>query len=113
MFYNMVDTNVSVFCLYGEKWPVSGNVSIKNLAIRYAPDAPLAIDIPGEVSIRSGERVGIVGRTGSGKSTLGTAFMRLVEYETGTITVDSVDLSSVHLRDLYVSSRHLFDFLKN
>ncbi|KAJ3014849.1 UNVERIFIED_CONTAM: hypothetical protein HDU68_000103 [Siphonaria sp. JEL0065] len=81
-------------------WPSNGAITIENLGIKYNRDAPLAVDIPRKLTISSGESVGIVGRTGSGKSTLGMSFVRFVEYTRGTILIDGVDISSLGLRDL-------------
>jgi ABC-type bacteriocin/lantibiotic exporter with double-glycine peptidase domain len=50
-------------------WPTSGGIILDKLSARYSADGPLVLDNL-EVEIKSGERVGIVGRTGSGKSTL-------------------------------------------
>ena len=81
-------------------WPTNGHVVIKNLCVRYRPDLPLvlqnvSIDIPG------GCKVGIVGRTGSGKSSLVLALFRLVEPEDGShISIDGVDICSLGLQCL-------------
>ena len=52
------------------------------------------------LDIKAGERVGIVGRTGCGKSSFLSTFLRLVELEEGKITVDDVDISHIGLHDL-------------
>lgn len=80
-------------------WPAHGTISIKKLSVRYRPELPFALsgitcEIPG------GSRVGIIGRTGSGKSTLTLALMRLIEPHEGTIEIDGVDLTSLALNDL-------------
>ncbi|KAJ3174440.1 hypothetical protein HK101_010970, partial [Irineochytrium annulatum] len=82
------------------KWPTNGHVLAKDLTIRYAPDLPPAVSLPGEFRIRPGERVGIVGRTGSGKTTLGMSLLRLLEPESGSLTVDDIDIGEIGLRDL-------------
>lgn len=50
--------------------------------------------------IKGGERVGVVGRTGAGKSTLANVITRICEIEEGTITLDGVDISKVDLQKL-------------
>ncbi|KAJ3120151.1 hypothetical protein HK098_004819 [Nowakowskiella sp. JEL0407] len=79
-------------------WPNAGQISVDKLAIKYAPDLPYVIK---EISfdITPGEKIGIVGRTGAGKSTLSLAFFRIVNIE-GTIKIDGVDISKIGLYDL-------------
>jgi ABC-type multidrug transport system fused ATPase/permease subunit len=68
-------------------WPSAGNIQVTGLGARYAPDMP---NILHDVSFacRGGERVGIVGATGGGKSTLAKALFRFVEVTTGKIEID-------------------------
>ncbi|XP_043689685.1 ABC transporter C family member 3-like isoform X3 [Telopea speciosissima] len=80
-------------------WPSHGNVDIVNLQIRYAPHMPLVLrgltcTFPG------GMKTGIVGRTGSGKSTLIQALFRIVEPAAGHIVIDGIDISKIGLHDL-------------
>ncbi|KAJ3349870.1 hypothetical protein HDU83_000246 [Entophlyctis luteolus] len=82
------------------KWPKEGKVVFDNLGIRYKTDAPLAVNIRGQLTIHAGESVGIVGRTGSGKSTLGMSLARPVLYERGSIKIDDLDISLVGLSEL-------------
>ncbi|RDX84649.1 ABC transporter C family member 4, partial [Mucuna pruriens] len=67
--------------------------------VRYRPNTPLVIKGI-TLSIRGGEKVGVVGRTGSGKSTLIQVLFRLVEPSGGKIIIDSIDISVLGLHDL-------------
>ncbi|KAK2457986.1 ABC transporter C family member [Trifolium repens] len=80
-------------------WPVVGRVEIKELQIRYRPDAPLVLRGI-TCTFQGGHKIGIVGRTGSGKTTLIGALFRLVEPAGGKIIVDGIDISSIGLHDL-------------
>ncbi|KAI5443883.1 Multidrug resistance-associated protein 7, variant 3 [Lathyrus oleraceus] len=80
-------------------WPRAGKVEINDLKIRYRPDGPLVLH--GITCIfEAGHKIGIVGRTGSGKSTLISALFRLVEPTGGKVVVDGIDISSIGLHDL-------------
>ncbi|KAJ3254588.1 Multidrug resistance-associated protein 1 [Boothiomyces macroporosus] len=81
-------------------WPSNGSVEIKNLDIAYHSKPEVNVIKNLNVSIQSGERVGVVGRTGSGKSTIASAFFRLVEAKAGAILIDGVDISTVGLSKL-------------
>ena len=76
-----------------------GDIEFKNVQLRYFPDLPLALRGV-SFRVRAGERLGIVGRTGAGKSSLHTAILRLVELTSGQIAIDGVDISSVGLHTL-------------
>ncbi|RDX89032.1 ABC transporter C family member 4, partial [Mucuna pruriens] len=80
-------------------WPGQGRVDIKDLQVRYRPNTPLVLKGI-TLSINGGEKVGIVGRTGSGKSTLIQVFFRLVEPTGGRIIIDGIDISALGLHDL-------------
>jgi ABC-type multidrug transport system fused ATPase/permease subunit len=82
-----------------EAWPERGNIDVNNLSVRYRPGLPLALD---DVSfaLDGGSRVGIVGRTGSGKSSLVQALFRVLEADEGTISIDGVDIATVGLHRL-------------
>ncbi|KAL2945402.1 ABC transporter C family member 4 [Bienertia sinuspersici] len=80
-------------------WPAHGNVELENLQARYRPNTPLVLKGI-TLSIRGGEKVGVVGRTGSGKSTLIQVFFRLIEPSGGRIVIDDIDILKVGLHDL-------------
>lgn len=67
--------------------------------LRYRPKTPLVLKGV-SVTIKGGHKVGVVGRTGSGKSTLVLALFRLVEASGGRILIDGVDISTIGLTDL-------------
>jgi ATP-binding cassette subfamily C (CFTR/MRP) protein 4 len=84
----------------GDDWPQAGAIECKDLCIRYRHDLPLVLKGV-SVSIPAGSKVGLVGRTGSGKSTLGLALLRLNERVAaaggssgGVLAIDGVDISS-------------------
>ena len=75
-------------------WPTNGCIEIKNASMRYR-DGPLVLKNI-TLSIKGGEKIGVVGRTGSGKSSLMTALFRITEIEDGgQILIDGVDISSI------------------
>ncbi|XBI88118.1 hypothetical protein VPH35_026113 [Triticum aestivum] len=80
-------------------WPTHGDIDISDLKVRYRPNTPLILKGV-NVSIRGGEKIGVVGRTGSGKSTLIQALFRLVEPAEGKMIIDGVDLCALGLHDL-------------
>lgn len=81
------------------EWPSKGNIDIQNLTIRYDPTSN---DIIKQVSmnIRGGEKVGVVGRTGAGKSTLMLAIFRIVEPFDGNIVIDNINIQDLGLNKL-------------
>ncbi|WWC93054.1 uncharacterized protein L201_008018 [Kwoniella dendrophila CBS 6074] len=78
------------------QWPEKGELNVKDLCVRYGPDMP---EILHDVSfqIKGGERVGIVGATGGGKSTLAKAFFSFVDITKGKIEIDGKDISQIPL----------------
>ena len=67
--------------------------------VRYRPITPLVLKGI-TLSIQGGEKIGVVGRTGSGKSTLIQVFFRLVEPSGGKIIIDGIDICMLGLHDL-------------
>ncbi|KAJ2381582.1 hypothetical protein GGI23_007551, partial [Coemansia sp. RSA 2559] len=80
-------------------WPTDGRIGVEDLVLRYADSLPPVIrGISFTVNPR--EKVGIVGRTGAGKSTLTLAMFRFMEASAGRIVVDGVDISQIGVGDL-------------
>ncbi|KAJ2561810.1 hypothetical protein IW140_006529 [Coemansia sp. RSA 1813] len=79
-------------------WPKSGNVEIENLVAEYVPGVPVLHGI--SLSVRHGEKIGVVGRTGAGKSTMSLALLRFIEASKGRVVLDGVDISTIGLEDL-------------
>ncbi|KAF5018518.1 hypothetical protein F66182_9497 [Fusarium sp. NRRL 66182] len=77
-----------------ENWPRSGEIEFRNVTIRYDPEGP---DILTDVNLKfkAGERVAVVGRTGSGKSTLVLSLLRFTHVVSGEIMYDGVDITKV------------------
>ncbi|EEQ37643.1 hypothetical protein CLUG_01766 [Clavispora lusitaniae ATCC 42720] len=80
-------------------WPEHGEIDMENVTLRYAPHLPRVIKNV-TFHVDSCNKIGIVGRTGAGKSTIITALFRFLDPETGTISIDGVDISKIGLRNL-------------
>lgn len=81
------------------QWPTTGTLTLDHLTIRYRPGLdPVLSDL--SLTIQGGEKVGIVGRTGAGKSTLMLALFRLVEATQGAIIIDDINTNTIGLEDL-------------
>ncbi|KAE8751049.1 ABC-transporter, subfamily C member 03 [Frankliniella occidentalis] len=79
-------------------WPTCGDITFQNVCLRYSSSDPPVLKRL-NFSIKSGEKIGIVGRTGAGKSSLLSALFQLYPVE-GTIIIDKVDTSKIGLQDL-------------
>uniref|UniRef100_A0A4W3JSC8 ATP-binding cassette, sub-family C (CFTR/MRP), member 10 n=1 Tax=Callorhinchus milii TaxID=7868 RepID=A0A4W3JSC8_CALMI len=82
-----------------DTWPAQGLVEFRDVVLRYRPGLPRALNRV-NFQIRVGERVGIVGRTGSGKSSMFLALFRMVELSEGQILIDGIDTKAVSLEEL-------------
>ena len=84
--------------LYAE-WPTKGEIEFRDVSLRYRPASPIILKGI-SFHIHSHESIGIVGRTGSGKTSLTQALFRIVEVHKGRIEIDGVDTKLVGLRKL-------------
>jgi ATP-binding cassette subfamily C (CFTR/MRP) protein 1 len=80
-------------------WPSQGAVSFDNYSMRYRPELELVLKNV-KLSIKPHEKVGVVGRTGGGKSSLTLALFRIVEAAAGHISIDDLNTSTIGLMDL-------------
>jgi len=80
-------------------WPTSGSIEFEDVVLRYRPELPpvlhgLSFTVPPT------EKIGVVGRTGAGKSSMLNALFRIVELTKGRIIIDGCDISTFGLADL-------------
>ncbi len=81
------------------QWPNSGKIEFINFSAKYRPFTPIILKKI-NLTINPGEKVGIVGRTGSGKSSIVLSLSRIIEGLEGKIEIDGVDISKLNLDDL-------------
>ncbi|XP_017890591.1 multidrug resistance-associated protein 4-like [Ceratina calcarata] len=81
-----------------KNWPTNGMIRFRNVYMRYTDDDPPVLKGL-NIVINSGEKIGIVGRTGAGKSSLISALFRLAKVD-GAIEIDGIDTASICLEDL-------------
>ncbi|WP_140186231.1 peptidase domain-containing ABC transporter [Providencia stuartii] len=84
---------------HGERKSLKGYIQLRNICFRYQPNMPYILQ-DFNLSIRSGETLGIVGTSGSGKSTLARLLLRLYTPEQGGIFIDGVPLTSINIHSL-------------
>lgn len=82
-----------------QQWPEAGRVKFENYKVRYRPELDLVLHGI-TCDIDSTEKIGIVGRTGAGKSSLTNCLFRIIEAAEGCILIDDVDISKIGLHDL-------------
>jgi len=80
-------------------WPEKGEIVFKNFGLRYRPNTPLVLKNL-NLKIAPGQKVGIVGRTGAGKTSLTMALFRIIEPASGTIYIDGLDFKNLGLHEL-------------
>jgi ATP-binding cassette subfamily C (CFTR/MRP) protein 1 len=79
-----------------ENWPQEGKIRFENYSVRYRPNTEIVLKNL-NFSVNAGEKVGIVGRTGSGKSTICLCLFRILEPYEGTIYIDGEDITKIGL----------------
>ncbi|KAE9159654.1 hypothetical protein PF004_g31461, partial [Phytophthora fragariae] len=79
-------------------WPSRGTIRCDQLCLRYRPELRLVLKGV-DLDVAAGEKVGICGRTGAGKSSLMVALFRICDFDSGRVLIDDVDISSVNLRE--------------
>ena len=82
-----------------ESWPAKGEIVFDNVEMRYRPGLPLVLKGL-SMHVRAGERIGVVGRTGAGKSSIMASLFRLTELSSGSISIDDIDIAKIGLHDL-------------
>ena len=82
-----------------QNWPSKGEIIFDNLCAKYRNDTEVVLKNV-SLSIKAGEHIGLVGRTGCGKSTLALCLFRLIEPNSGKIYIDDVDITSIGLKKL-------------
>lgn len=90
-----------LLCLFQapSSWPHEAAISFHEVCLQYRPGLPNALDGI-SFDLRPKEKVGIVGRTGSGKSSLFLAMFRLAEINSGQILIDEINIHSIPLHEL-------------
>ncbi|KAJ3711222.1 P-loop containing nucleoside triphosphate hydrolase protein [Lentinula raphanica] len=85
--------------LVSQSWPTSGAVEFRDYSTKYRPELDFVLKKI-NLRIKPSEKVGVVGRTGAGKSSLLLALFRIIEPVEGTIFIDGVDITTIGLHDL-------------
>lgn len=80
-------------------WPSQGTISFNNYSTRYRPGLDLVLKNI-NINIKAHEKIGVVGRTGAGKSSLTMALFRIIEASDGSISIDNLNTSAIGLLDL-------------
>ena len=78
--------------------PIRGDLDFNTISFGYEPEQPIIKDL--SLSIAAGETIAIVGPTGSGKTTLISLLLRFYDPQHGTITIDGLDITNLHLNNL-------------
>ncbi|XP_070536868.1 ATP-binding cassette sub-family C member 9-like [Ptychodera flava] len=80
-------------------WPTEGNIEFKSVSVRYSNELdPVLYDV--NIELQQGQKIGICGRTGSGKSSLSLSLFRMIDIFKGSIMIDGVNIATVPLLTL-------------
>lgn len=82
-----------------DEWPEYGNLSFQNVSLKYRPNTDTVLHQL-TFNVKKGEKVGVVGRTGAGKSTICLSISRIVEIFEGAIQIDGIDIQKIPLKEL-------------
>lgn len=80
-------------------WPAEGKIEVEDLSVAYKDSLPPVLKNL-NFTVKAGERIGIIGRTGAGKSTLASVFFRLLKPREGRVIIDDIDIAELKLTDL-------------
>ena len=80
-----------------ESWPQKGDIAIEDVELQYRPKTEMVLKKL-NLNIKGGHKIGVVGRTGAGKSTLSLALTRIVEVCGGSIKIDGVNIADINIR---------------
>ena len=80
-------------------WPSKGQIKFKNYYVKYRNDLNYVLENI-NLTIFPGEKVGVVGRTGAGKSTIINSILRMMEADSGKIEIDEINIAHVPLSTL-------------
>ena len=110
-YYMYMYTDYMSFIMFGKaayeiedtappaSWPAHGAINYTDYSTRYRPELDLVLKNL-NISIKPSEKVGIVGRTGAGKSSMALSLFRIIEPTSGSIVIDDVDVRSLGMHNL-------------
>ena len=82
-----------------KSWPEKGHITFENYGVKYRENHDFIINNL-NAEIKPGEKIGIVGRTGAGKSSLTLGLFRMIEFIYGNLKIDGLDIKKIGLHDL-------------